>query len=76
MPHLFDPFRGGDRNGRQRGLGLGLYIAQQVIHAHEGTIDVRSTRGEDVVFSVKIPRGAFEITEETERTDFNNGETG
>jgi len=76
MPHLFDPFRGGDRNGRQRGLGLGLYIAQQVIHAHEGTIDVRSTRGEDVVFSVKIPRGAFEITEETERMDFNNGETG
>jgi len=59
LPHLFDPFRGGERNGRQRGLGLGLYIAQQVIRAHEGTIDVRSARGEDVVFSIKIRRVAF-----------------
>jgi signal transduction histidine kinase len=56
LPHLFDPFRGGERNGRQRGLGLGLYIAQQVIRAHEGTIDVRAAPGEDVVFSIKIPR--------------------
>jgi len=63
LPHLFDPFRGGERNGRQRGLGLGLYIAQQVIRAHEGTIDVRSARGEDVVFSIKIRRVAFGILE-------------
>jgi len=59
LPHLFDPFRGSERNGRQRGLGLGLYIAQQVIRAHEGTIDVRSAEGEDVVFSITIPRVAL-----------------
>ena len=37
------------------GLGLGLYIAQQVIHSHQGRVEVRSQL-EEVVFSVTIPR--------------------
>ncbi len=56
LPHLFDPFRGTAQNGsRQHGLGLGLYIAQQVIHSHQGRVEVRSQL-EEVVFSVTIPR--------------------
>jgi signal transduction histidine kinase len=56
LPHLFDPFRGAGGNGsRQHGLGLGLYIAQQVIHSHQGRVDVHAHR-EEVVFSVTIPR--------------------
>ena len=43
IPHLFDPFRGGSRPpGRNRGLGLGLFIAHQLVRAHGGTIDVQS----------------------------------
>jgi len=38
------------------GLGLGLYIAQQVVEAHGGTIGVRETPGGGATFSVVLPR--------------------
>ena len=41
LPRVFDPFRGGRREpGRHDGLGLGLYIAQQIVQAHDGHIQV------------------------------------
>jgi two-component system sensor histidine kinase/response regulator len=59
LPHLFDPFRGGQRGeGRNEGLGLGLYIVQQLVHAHGGTIDVDSGNGSRTVFRVTLPRHA------------------
>src|SRR5579871_6044289 len=33
LPQLFDPFRGAQRQGRSEGLGLGLYIVQQIVLA-------------------------------------------
>ncbi len=40
--HLFQPFfRGGDRPSQQ-GLGLGLFISNQIVRAHGGTLDVAS----------------------------------
>lgn len=38
------------------GLGLGLYITRQLIHAHGGTIKLDSTPGEGSTFSVVLPR--------------------
>ncbi|MFL5292728.1 MAG: PAS domain S-box protein [Myxococcales bacterium] len=38
------------------GLGLGLYIARQVVEAHGGTIEVRETPGGGATFSVILPR--------------------
>jgi two-component system sensor histidine kinase/response regulator len=59
MPHLFDPFRGGQRNaGRNEGLGLGLYIVQQIVHAHGGRVDVQSTPDTHTRFRVSVPRRA------------------
>jgi signal transduction histidine kinase len=56
LPHLFDPFRGGQRHlGRSDGLGLGLYIVQQIVLAHEGSVDVR-TDACRTTFFVHIPR--------------------
>ena len=43
LPHLFDPFRGAQRqSGRGDGLGLGLYIVSQIVQAHDGTVDVKT----------------------------------
>jgi PAS domain S-box-containing protein len=38
------------------GLGLGLYIAGQIVEAHGGTIDIDSIPGEGSTFVVHLPR--------------------
>jgi signal transduction histidine kinase len=37
-------------------LGLGLYIAERIVTAHAGRIDVRSTDADGTVFTVHLPR--------------------
>ena len=54
---LFDPFKDGQqRVGRNEGLGLGLYIVQQIVAAHGGSIDVRSEQNRRTIFTVELPR--------------------
>jgi signal transduction histidine kinase len=57
LPNLFEPFHA--RKGmrpRGQGLGLGLYIAQQIVIGHGGTIEVRSTREEGTTFRFSLPK--------------------
>ncbi|WP_205519593.1 hybrid sensor histidine kinase/response regulator [Pyxidicoccus caerfyrddinensis] len=62
QPYLFDPFRGGaQQRGRTGGLGLGLYIVQQIIQAHHGSVDVESGAGPHTVFRVVLPRRGSEV---------------
>lgn len=61
LPVLFEPFRGNTRYQRTRGLGLGLFITQQIIAAHGGTIDVSSGPGAGTTFTVYLPRPAPSI---------------
>jgi signal transduction histidine kinase len=37
-------------------LGLGLYIADRIVHAHQGRIDVTSTDADGTAFTVHLPR--------------------
>ncbi len=61
LPHLFEPFRRGERvAGTKEGLGLGLYIVQQIVERHEGTIKVESSAETGTAFLIELPRSAPE----------------
>ncbi|RBH53367.1 MULTISPECIES: HAMP domain-containing sensor histidine kinase [Pseudomonas] len=58
---IFDPLvRGADEEIGQPGtatsLGLGLYIAKEVVTAHQGTIEVSSSAEDGTRFTVVLPR--------------------
>jgi signal transduction histidine kinase len=55
LPVVFEPFRGGKRSN-QRGLGLGLFIAKQLVLHHRGAIKVTSTPSTGTCFELDLPR--------------------
>lgn len=58
LPHIFEPFRGGAQRagGGSERLGLGLFIVQEIVRAHEGTVSVHSSEDQRTEFSVLLPR--------------------
>lgn len=60
LPRLFDPFRRGAMEGvgggSSSGLGLGLYIVEQVVKGHGGRIEVTSTAQAGTAVRVTLPR--------------------
>ncbi len=59
LPLIFDPYRRTSaRSGRSKGLGLGLFITQQIVLAHGGRLDCRSTGEDGTTLTVVLPRGA------------------
>jgi signal transduction histidine kinase len=73
LPTLFDPFirvaspRRLKEDGGLGGIGLGLYIAREIVTAHGGTIAVASSEATGTVFSVRLPRR--QETEQTRKRD-------
>jgi signal transduction histidine kinase len=56
LPTLFQPFRRGlEGNSSSGSLGLGLYIVEQIVQAHSGTVTARSD-GAGTEFVVCLPR--------------------
>lgn len=55
---IFTRFERGENSARLGGLGLGLYIAREIVEAHGGTIRLQSRPGEGAHFIVELPAGA------------------
>jgi signal transduction histidine kinase len=56
LPVLFDPFRRADRSVAARyGVGLGLYIVNEIVMRHGGSIAVVSDE-ERTRFTLRLPR--------------------
>jgi signal transduction histidine kinase len=59
---IFNPMKRKDTSAATGGaagnLGLGLYIADQIVHSHKGTIGVESSEESGTTFTVRVPRRA------------------
>lgn len=53
LAHIFEPFYTTKAPGR--GTGLGLASVYGAVTAHEGTVEVESTRGSGTTFRVRVP---------------------
>lgn len=58
LDHATDPFFSSKGAGRQ--VGMGLARAEQLIHAHGGSLELHSTPGVGTVVTVKIPLDSSE----------------
>jgi signal transduction histidine kinase len=55
---IFERFERAVSSAHYGGLGLGLWIAKQIVDAHGGTIEVHSELGAGATFTVTLPRAA------------------
>jgi signal transduction histidine kinase len=64
LPFVFDAFRQGRtaHPSRTDGLGLGLFIAQEIARAHRGSIAATSSQADGTTFRVRLPRSAAAAT--------------
>lgn len=51
LPLLFEPLY----TTKPDGTGLGLYLVQKIVTAHDGSIEVRSTPGQGTTFTIALP---------------------
>lgn len=59
LPNLFDPFHAIQRvRSNANGLGLGLFIAREIVSAHGGEVDVASAEETGTRFTVVLPRAS------------------
>lgn len=58
IPRLFQPMvRGADERTGDGGIGLGLYIVQEIAHRHGGAVSVDSHDDTGTTFTIRIPCG-------------------
>jgi signal transduction histidine kinase len=55
LSRIFQAFESAHPKASTPGLGLGLYIADQIVRAHEGKMRAESTPDHGAAFIVRLP---------------------
>ncbi len=55
LPYIFERFFRAEKTKNLEGIGLGLYLCRQIIHAHKGQVWVESEEGKGSTFYFSIP---------------------
>lgn len=58
LANVFSPFRGTRERGHADGLGLGLYIAREIVRSHAGEVTVETSPSIGTTFRIELPRYA------------------
>jgi len=61
LKRVFQRFERAENTHRFQGLGLGLFISQQIAESHGGRITVSSVVGEGSTFTLQLPLNAFVV---------------
>ena len=54
IPKLFEVYQRGSTD--REGIGLGLFLAKNIIERHRGSIDIKSKRGKGTIVTLRFPR--------------------
>jgi len=68
LEYLFIPFYTSKATA-DKGTGLGLYVIQQIIRQHGGTITPTSTYGVGTTFTIRLPAYEGKVEEDAEAAD-------
>lgn len=55
LPFIFDRFFRAEKTTNLEGIGLGLFLCKQIIHAHNGQVWVESEEGKGSTFYFSVP---------------------
>ena len=55
LQEVFEPYWRPATSAPGGGLGLGLFICKQIVEAHAGTLEVRSSLEQGTCFTARIP---------------------
>jgi phosphoserine phosphatase RsbU/P len=58
LRHIFQPMQrlSNELSSASRSVGLGLYIVEKIVAAHEGTVHVASSEADGTTFTMTLPR--------------------
>jgi len=62
LPHIFKRFYRGKSNSKSDSIGIGLNLTKLIVKSQEGSISVRSKKGEGTTFTISFLKGIKNLT--------------